>query len=165
MWPCKCNCMVGGACIGASRFYFFFFPFFFYFNGPHKCPTNGRPFRICSEYFCLHPLSSFFFSQPPRPAAKINVCTGRPIRIDEARRPKNAMTADDPGVIFNFKCYEIENDSDLIGNSRGGQFITKFFLFFLFFSLHHHERRCVCSREVVQCVNGRKCSAPFVIEE
>ena len=62
----------------------------------------------------------FFFSQPPRPAAKINVCTGRPIRIDEARRPKNAMTADDPGVIFNFKCYEIENDSDLIGNSRGG---------------------------------------------
>lgn len=144
-------------------FIFSFFLFFFSISMVHTNVqrTEGR-FAFAANTFAsiLSPL--FFFSQPPRPAAKINVCTGRPIRIDEARRPKNAMTADDPGVIFNFKCYEIENDSDLIGNSRGGQFITKFFLFF---SLHHHERRCVCSREVVQCVNGRKCSAPFVIEE
>lgn len=146
-------------------FIFSFFLFFFLFQWSTQM-SNERKAVSHLQRILLPPSSLlFFFSQPPRPAAKINVCTGRPIRIDEARRPKNAMTADDPGVIFNFKCYEIENDSDLIGNSRGGQFITKFFLFLFFFSLHHHERRCVCSREVVQCVNGRKCSAPFVIEE
>lgn len=42
---------------------------------------------------------------------------------------KNAMTVDDPSVIFNFECYEIEDDSDLIGDSRSGQFITTFFYY------------------------------------
>ena len=91
--------------------FFFLLPFFpiSMVNGAHKCPTNGRPFRVCSEYFCFHPL--FFF---PRPSVsrtstqrKLMFALSVPIRLGTARARgdgrKNAMTGDDPGVIFNFE--------------------------------------------------------------
>lgn len=113
--------MDSGGCSSGGNFFFFLFQWLVVY----KCPTNGRSFHFWSEYSCFYPL----FSKPHVQPRKLMFALAGQFESARYSNRKNAMTVDDPSVIFNFECYEIEDDSDLIGDSRSEQFITTFFYY------------------------------------